>query len=472
MIVLPVEKQFDWKNPPWVLGLLVFLNVFAHLFYQSNDAFVVNVVLDAYVDQGFYGAEAEHYETFVLEQEGPAGAARVRELRADHGDYAVAWEMLQDEPFESWLAWNRDYPMSAELGESWRERRRSMADALGRVSTVRFGLEPADLGPITLLTHQFLHGDVMHLLGNMFFLVLCGFAVEAAIGHLRFLAFYLVGGALAGLGHALVDLDSTVPLVGASGAISGVMAMYLTLFRLKRIEFFYWIFVFVGYVRLPALAVLPVYLGKELWMMLADPDSNIAFMAHAAGFVAGAVLIALVLLLRPKAVDEEYIEEDQSVDPARVARAGIYEEIGRYRFDLARRRLDALREVEGDSFELRRLAQQLFEADHADGHEDATDALVSWRDASPVEIREQARLLGREPKILERLPDDELMRLGARLGRIEDLSNGVRVLDTLVDRGIDDSRIGVIARRLATAFKAQNDGPRARQYAELAERYA
>ena len=64
--------------------------------------------------------------------------------------------------------------------------------------------------------------------------------------------------------------------------------MYLALFRMRRIEFFYWLFVFVGYVRLPALVVLPLYIAKELYFYFADPASNVAFLAHAGGFVVGA----------------------------------------------------------------------------------------------------------------------------------------------------------------------------------------
>ena len=124
----------------------------------------------------------------------------------------------------------------------------------------------------------------------MFFLVICGFAVEAAIGHLRFLLFYLFSGVVAGVSHAAMDLDSSSVLIGASGSVSAVMAMYLGVFRFKKIEFFYWFFIFVGYFRAPALLILPFYIGKELVQFYTEAGSNVAFMAHAGGFVAGLVL--------------------------------------------------------------------------------------------------------------------------------------------------------------------------------------
>lgn len=471
MMILPVEKQFDWSNPPVVLLVLLFLNVFAHVFYQSSDDATIEVALTAYLEQGFYAVEREKYDDYLQQEQDAEAVREVEALRETSGDFAVAYQMLRDEKFESYLGWNWDWELKPQLGNDWRERRRMLTDVLGRVSTVRFGLVPSELSPLTLLTYQFLHGDFMHLLGNMLFLMLCGFAVEAAIGHLRFLAFYLATGVAGGLGHALLNLDSAVPLIGASGAVSGVMAMYLALFRLRRIEFFYWLFVFVGYLRLPALAVLPLYVGKELWFMLAQPDSNVAFMAHVGGFVAGATLIGAMLLLRPTDIDEEYIETDQSVDPEKAALAEIYDAIEEYRFEAARRKVVAMREAWGDSFALRRLEQQLYAADRADGFEAATDALVSYRDASPDEIREQVRALNGEPEVLDRLPDDELMRLGARLGRIEAVPAVERVFATLMARGVEDDRIGVMARRLANAFRDLKNVERTRHYTTIADRY-
>merc|ERR1712000_87155 len=101
----------------------------------------------------------------------------------------------------------------------WLEGRSEIREQIASISYLRFGLQPNDLSIPDLLIHQFLHGGFMHLLGNMVFLMICGFVVEAAIGHIAFLAFYLIGGVAAGLTHSLINIQSDTPLVGASGAI-------------------------------------------------------------------------------------------------------------------------------------------------------------------------------------------------------------------------------------------------------------
>ena len=175
------------------------------------------------------------------------------------------------------------------VGEEGILQRIKAHEKMMTLSTFTYGLTPDKNHLFTYITHQFLHGDIFHLLGNLLFLVVCGFAVEAAVGHLMFVLLYVLAGVAGGVLHVWFNSHSTVPLVGASGAISGVMAMYLMLFRWKKIEFFYWFFIFVGYFRAPALMILPFYIGKEFYYFYTDTSSNVAFMAHVGGFVAGTV---------------------------------------------------------------------------------------------------------------------------------------------------------------------------------------
>jgi membrane associated rhomboid family serine protease len=164
---------------------------------------------------------------------------------------------------------------------------------------------PADLvpPPFTILTSMFLHGGFMHIAGNMLFLWVFGNNVEDALGRARFLAFYLacgVAAAVAQTGATLLGADERtllVPMVGASGAIAGVLAAYMVLFPRARVLTF--IPIFLGLVRLPA----GLYLG--LWFLLqllsaflGDGTGGVAFMAHVGGFLAG---WALVKLFGPRA---------------------------------------------------------------------------------------------------------------------------------------------------------------------------
>ena len=143
--------------------------------------------------------------------------------------------------------------------------------------------------PVTLLSYQFLHGGWDHLLGNMLFLWIFGDNVEDAMGHRRFLVFYLLGGVAAGLAHALLDPGSAVPLIGASGAISAVLGAYLLLHPFSRIV----VLVVLLPLRLPAWVLLVVWFGFQFVALNDAADDGVAWVAHIAGFLAGAAGVAL-----------------------------------------------------------------------------------------------------------------------------------------------------------------------------------
>jgi membrane associated rhomboid family serine protease len=161
---------------------------------------------------------------------------------------------------------------------------------------IRLGETPSPVY-ITLLTSMFMHGGWMHLLGNMLFLFIFGDNVENALGRIRYLIFYLVTGVLASLTHVLSTFafsgNPYIPSLGASGAISGVLAGYLVLFPRKQVRVFI----------LRILTTVPAIVAIGLWFVLqlisafgvigAGPQSGggVAFMAHVGGFVAGLVLV-------------------------------------------------------------------------------------------------------------------------------------------------------------------------------------
>lgn len=146
-----------------------------------------------------------------------------------------------------------------------------------------------------LLTSMFLHGSWMHLGGNMLYLWIFGDNVEDAMGHLGFLLFYILAGILAGLAHVLTHPSSRVPLVGASGAIAGVLGAYLILYPRAGIVSLIFFFPFVRLVVLPAALVLSLWLVLQVIQGLAALGApgvtTVAWWAHIGGFAAGAVLV-------------------------------------------------------------------------------------------------------------------------------------------------------------------------------------
>ncbi len=167
--------------------------------------------------------------------------------------------------------------------------------AYGAIPSVVFGRdalppEIARLSPyLTLVSSMFLHGGFMHLLGNMLFLWVLGDNVEDALGHMRFIVFYAACGIAAALSHAVVDPASQVPMIGASGAISGVIGAYLMLHPHASIK----TLVFNTIVALPAFVVLGLWIVFQIASAAFTPagETNVAWWAHIGGFVAGAFLI-------------------------------------------------------------------------------------------------------------------------------------------------------------------------------------
>lgn len=151
---------------------------------------------------------------------------------------------------------------------------------------------------ITLFTSQFLHADWLHLIFNMLFLWVFGNNIEDRLGRIRFLPFFLLCGALAGVAQSLADADSPVPLIGASGAISGVLGAYLVLYPKHRVWTVVLPLFFLPF-KLPAWLWLAIYLALQV-VFLADSagGGDVAYLAHIGGFAAGAALIKPFLIGR------------------------------------------------------------------------------------------------------------------------------------------------------------------------------
>jgi membrane associated rhomboid family serine protease len=143
----------------------------------------------------------------------------------------------------------------------------------------------------TLYTSMFLHAGIGHLGGNMLYLWIFGNNIEAVLGKFRFILFYFACGTIAALGHITTDMDSQIPMVGASGAISGILGAYLILFPFARIKTFIFLGIYWTIARVPAIALLLIWIGLQIWNSVATSVGGTAWFAHIGGFVAGVLLI-------------------------------------------------------------------------------------------------------------------------------------------------------------------------------------
>lgn len=148
----------------------------------------------------------------------------------------------------------------------------------------------------TLISSMFLHGGWMHLIGNMLYLWIFGNNIEDVMGHVKFIVFYGACGVFAALSHAFIDPESTIPMVGASGAISGVLGAYLLLYPRARVLVFIPIGFFSQMIYVPAAVVLGLWFLLQVFsggMSVGHEGGGVAFFAHIGGFLAGMVLIGL-----------------------------------------------------------------------------------------------------------------------------------------------------------------------------------
>lgn len=215
------------------------------------------------------------------------------EFALDIEDYAYSHPSVLEEDCES-------CPETLELDRMIEEWKALQAEHIYS----RYGYVPARPSLSGLLGSLFLHAGWMHLLGNMYFLWLCGCSIEDIWGRPLYAAVYLVGGAGAALTHAAIQPDSTAHLVGASGAIAALMGIFCVRCWNSSIEFFYMFLAFFGFFSAPAWIMLLLWFLRELGSAFIFSDSTVAFWAHIGGFAFGAAFAAGMKFTR---LEEKFI---------------------------------------------------------------------------------------------------------------------------------------------------------------------
>ena len=163
-----------------------------------------------------------------------------------------------------------------------------------------YGIVPDRLHATSLITSMFLHGGLMHIVGNMWFLWVFGKGIEDLLGHVQFMVFYLLSGIAAGLVQTILDPFSPVPTIGASGAIAGVMGAYLLKLPTARIRTLIFLFIFITTVDIPAFFLLAYWFliqflnGVGQIGHMEVNGGGVAWFAHVGGFLAGMALILLM----------------------------------------------------------------------------------------------------------------------------------------------------------------------------------
>ena len=483
MIILPAEKRFSWQVKPIVLSCLVLLNSCIFIFYQSDDGIKSENAVKAYLQANLLQAEYPIYLDYLASAAiQPAKQRYIEQLYQQQATRQLSYVIAMDLEFNNYLQLHAaEHIAEAEL-QHWQQARDGVNSQLQQLSSIQYGLIPQQLSLLQLISSQFLHGSFLHLFGNMVFLIICGFVVEAAIGHLRFLGFYLLAGIGAGLLHSASNLSSAVPLIGASGAISGVMAMYLVVFGLKKIQFFYWLYFFVGYFRAPALVLLPLYIALELFQYVSQSESQIAFLAHVGGFLTGGLLMLIYRQLRPLAINQDYLDHDeQSIAPQQLARDKVLNNLNHFKLMQTVEAIDAYRIDYADDFEMLLLQYRLCHAINTSASQAKAlvlaKELLSDKQALKFEINAIAEIVVQQQTELAKLLQPiQQCQLANALCQRDDPTLAEQIFLSLSAAAPEAKQLAekicILARKLSLKFERLNHPQKAKHYNNWADQHS
>lgn len=360
MFIIPVGNRVNWKRPPVITLLLILVNCFVFFFLQSGDERQEDKAFDYYFSSNLPDWELKHYPEY-LEQSGDYIKSRQVSEMIEKRDSRVIIVMDMDAKFVRELRAGRIVTPDAPEYAAWHEQRKKF-DSMRSFTTrnMYYATAPTALAAVT---SAFMHGGIDHLFGNMIVLFLVGFLVESVIGRVMFILGYAVAIFSAIFVYTLTAHGGGGYL-GASGAISGVMGMYTITFGLRKIDFFYSLGFYFDYVRAPAIALLPLWLGNEAYQFLSEKGAHIAYMAHFGGLVGGAVMGTVFRVLRPARIEEHHeVAESQEMDKDAFQR-GMHH-LGAMEFKKALVIFKTLQEKHPDDMNLARLVYRAAKAEPA-----------------------------------------------------------------------------------------------------------
>lgn len=352
---------------------LVLANVF--VFLQSGDQGALERAASWYRSFGLATTELPHLIA-ELRAQGEEPAAQWLELAEEPERSEVALQLVEREPaIRERVAADPALRGDAQAYADWQRHRAHLHALLDERFTERHLLHYDAPAASELVTHQFLHGSGGHLVGNMVFLVVFGALIEGALGPWLFLGVYLLAGVGGGGASLLRHLGDPGGLLGASGAIAGLSGVLCVAWGLRRIRVFYWFLFVFDYVKVPALLLLPPWLGWELWQLWSAPDAGVAFDAHAGGILSGAVLAFAVRGLGWERRD--YLGSDERAERRAAQLAELRQALGRLEFARARPLADALHAARPEDREVRLLRYRAWRERPADPtFHDAARALL------------------------------------------------------------------------------------------------
>ena len=355
MLCFPIEKKPDWRKPPVITLFLIIINVFCYLAFQLDDGEESQEAFEYYFSSGLAKIELPRFYSYLTEEYEYSDVVEIKTAKEkfDNEDFEkfLFSYMHRDGVFLSNLQQDKIITVNDTDYKQWKLLRKNMDEKWDAVTYYRYGIKPSQDNIETYFSSMFLHGGFGHLFGNMIFLFLFGFIVEMAIGWKIYLPAYIVAGLGSGLLYVVMESNSAIPGIGASGAIAGLAGMYTVLFGLRKVRFFVYLFFYFDTLKLPAIIMLPVWIGYEFFNHFYT-DSGVNNLAHAGGYITGAIIIAAMKFSK-KTVNVDFLDEENKKEDFERNYKQAQQYLAALEFDKAARVFKKLEQIKPDDLNIR-----------------------------------------------------------------------------------------------------------------------
>ncbi|MFZ2163036.1 MAG: rhomboid family intramembrane serine protease [Sideroxyarcus sp.] len=373
MFIIPVGDRVNWKRPPVITLLLVLINCFVFFFIQGGDDKNEQKAAQYYFSSELPNWELPRYAKY-LENSGDTKKSQLfNELLGEKDASALMFMEYNDKFMRELHAGNIITPQDPEYA-TWTAQRAEF-EAM-RSFTYHYVYQVDERNMFKAFLSAFMHGSFSHLFGNMLVLFLVGFLVESVIGKALYsLAYFVAIYAAVFMYSVTADGGSCL---GASGAIAGVMGLYTVIFGFRKIDFFYSLGFYFDYVKAPAIVLLPLWLGNELFQYFTQKGAHIAYMAHFGGLLSGAIMGALYRWQRSAQIQSHHQEAENKEMDGKAFQRGM-DFLGEMEFQKALEVFKALEEHHPNDTNLTRLVFRAAKANPSseDFHRAALKLLMS-----------------------------------------------------------------------------------------------
>jgi membrane associated rhomboid family serine protease len=487
MLIIPIVGNISWRNPPYVTILLILINCFVYFAFQFDEGPKMMAVYSQYFDTGLSDIEIPQYISFIENKEGATDLVSEYYKLQDEEKFEpppendpdgvnsismiemqILMTMENDSDFMNTLYQGNIITGTNEEYPRWKTLRTEFDEKKDTLMSYKFGMTPARIKPYSFLTCMFLHGGLGHLIGNMIFLWIVGCMLEMGCGRIVYGVGYLMVGLCASLFFFLVHSDSYVPMIGASGAISGLMGALTVLYGLSRIKVFFSTGFYFDSFNIPAIALLPFWVGTEFFQYYFSANEQVAYMAHAGGLLGGALLGVVAKMFFSQTQKTFFEEQPQDRSPALLEEA--LSRIGRLDYAGARTMLLDFLALKPESIEA---LEHLFNIDKLrpldSGFSKTASRLLSVLITKRMDADRIWKTFSEYEKFLSSadLPVDLQIRLAFLFCDRNHLDDAEKLICSLLQKKPDHPNLSTLLLRLIKGFDKSGSSSKSQSYQKI-----